>query len=353
MTTELNPARCEKLEYPINRMIRGSSEDQLYRGCPTFIRSNVPMWVTKVMGTNAYINGNQTTVNGGTMSGFVNPQSQFRENTSWETAWLETMFQRDHDQIRIPRDTVCFNRSTTDITLSNGQAVSWYDVPAGMRVIPLYITMQYDVASKCLAAGTSVPPIGQWVFNIFGTNTHSRAINATAINSDGIVPTTSPLVTYYNTLFFRGTAVAYLGALVPTLGTNATYAPPVSAINAGDYIMGVRILENTVGIYWVTSNQTIDAPQYFPVAQIDAADITYSMPITRGHQGICTPFYTLRGRDAVLANTGDVDGVQIDGNAINLGRGSISFPDTYSDSYNSTTTIGRDGSVITHAQELS
>lgn len=347
----LDPSRCEKIEYPIHSMRRDNTTEQLFRGCPTFIRSNIPMWVTKVMGTDTYINGNQTTIDGGTLNGFVNPQSQFRTNTTPETAWLTAMAQRNHDQIRVPRNRVMFNRGTGDPTFTNGQAVSWYDVPAGMRVIPLYISKQYDIAAKCLAVNTDVPPITQWVFNIFNPSSGSQAINVTAINDSGTVSAVNPLVTYFNTLFFRGSNVGYLEALIPELGNLAVYAPHPTDIMSSDYLMGVRIIEDTVGIYWVTSNQIVTAPQYFPVSDIDNVNITYAMAITRNNQGICTPFYTVRGQ-------GPLDysqlGTEIDGASINdaAGYNNAIAPNTYSDKYNPTLTMTRGGTVITHAQEL-
>jgi hypothetical protein len=203
-----------------------------------------------------------------------------------------------------------------------------------------------------MAVNTDVPPLTQWVFNIFDPSNTSQAINSFAINDSGSTATVSPLVTFYNTLFFRDPQVGYLGALVPDLGMQATFAPDVSDITNNDYLMGVRIIEDTVGIYWVTGDQTSIAPQYFPVQEIDRAVITYDMPITRGHQGICTPQYTLRGGDPL-----DYSQVaaEIDGAAINdqAGYNSAITPNTYNDKYNTAVIIDRSGTVITHAQELS
>jgi hypothetical protein len=349
-TYRVDPSRCEKIQYPIARMRRDNTDDPIKRGCPTFIRSNVPMWVTKILGTDELINGNQTTVNGGSLSGFINPQAQFRANTTQETSWLTAMFQRGHDQTQIRRDKVAFNRSRGDLTVANGKAVTWYDIPAGMKVVPLYITKQYDIAAKCLSVGTDVPPTGQWVFSIFNPSNSGLAINVAAINDSGSSFTINPLVTFFNTLFFRGTNVGYLGALIPDLGMQATYAPTPADVGLADYLMGVRILEDTVGIYWVTENASIESPQYFPVEEMDRAVISYDMPLTRGHQAIGTPHYTLRGAD--LNYTGDSS---IDGTAINeeSGYNNSITPNTYSDKYNSSVTITRGGTVITHAQELS
>ena len=349
-TYRVDPSRCEKIQYPIARMRRDNTDDPIYRGCPTFIRSNVPMFVTKLLGTDPYLKGTQTAINGGSLGGFVNPQAQFRTNTTLESAWLTALFQRGHDQIHILRNKVAFKRGAYDATQTNGKTVSWYTIPAGMRVIPLYITKQYDVASKCLAVGTDVPPMAQWTFNIFDGSNISQAINSTAINDTGSTYTVSPLVTYYDTLFTRGVSVGYLGALIPELGNIAQYAPAKTDIQINDYLMGVRIMEDTVGIYWVTSNQTVDAPQYFPVAEMDTAVITYSMPITRGHSGIGTPFYTTRGGELNYSGDSSIDGFAIDDSS---GYNNDITPNTYTDKYNtSTVTITRGGTVITHAQEL-
>ena len=352
VTYRIDPDRCENIQWPIARFHRDNTTDPAYRSCPVFIRSNVPMWVTKVLGTDPYVNnpGANMTVDGGTLSGFINPQVQFRANTTQETAWLTTMFQRNHDQVHIRRDMVGFNRGSQDLTLANGQAISWFGTPVGMRVIPLYVTKQYDIAAKCLACNTDVPPIGQWVFSIFNPSTGSQAINVAAVNDSGTSTLVSPLSTFYNTLMFRGASVGYLGALMPDQAMTATFAPAQNAIQSSDYLLGVRIVEDTVGIYWVTSNQTATAPQYFPVAEMDSAHITYAMPLTRNHQGICTPFYTLRG-------LGDLDYTNItsdiNARAIDSSAGTQGIPSVYSDKYNTNVTIGRGGTVITHAQELS
>lgn len=346
----VDPSRCEKIQWPIARFHRDNTVDPIYRGCPTFFRANVPMWVTKLMGTNDLINGSGITANGGSVVGFINPQAQFRTNTDQETAWLTALMQRNHNQIRVRRNKIGFNRKTGDLALTNGKAVSWYDVPAGMRVIPLYITKQYDIANKCLQANTDVPPMGQWVFSIFDPTNTSQAINVNAVNDSGSSNTVNLLADNYDLLFFRDSAVGYLGALFSELCMNSTYAPDISDVLVNDYLLGVRILEDTVGIYWVTSNQTVDAPQYFPVEEMDKAVITYDMPLTRGHCAIGTPFYTLRGGGDLGYNNVVSD---INASAINDGSGDVTVPSSYTDKYNSNVTIDRSGTIITHAQELS
>jgi hypothetical protein len=348
-TYRVDPSRCEKIQWPIARFHRDNTTDPIMRGCPTFLRSNVPMWVTKVLGTDPLINGTPLTANSGSVVGYINPQAQFRANTAIETGWLTAMMQRNHDQIHVRRNMVGFNRSTGDVSLSNGKAVSWYAQPAGMKVIPLYITKQYDVANKCINTGSDVPPLAQWVFKLFDPSSGSQAINTFAVNDSGTSNTISPLATYFNQLFFRDPAVGYLGALISELGMQSTYAPTAADITVADYLLGVRILEDTVGIYWVTANQDVVAPQYFPVAEMDSAIITYGMPLTRGHSGIGTSIYTLRGRGDLGYNNVVSD---INAAAIENSTGDVIVPNTYTDKYNSNVTITRGGTVITHAQEL-
>lgn len=353
-TYRVDPSRCEHLSYPIDKMHRSNTDAQLMRGCPTFIRSNVPYWVTKLSGTDPYLNGNPISLNGSVVDGFVNQQAAFRANTSDETAWMRTLFQRNHDQFRSKRSKVGRTRGSANITpgVYDGVPVTWYDIPAGMRAIPLYITKQYDVVNKCVAVGADIPPMAQWVFTLFDPTSNSQAINELAINEGPSITSSNALVTYYNTLFFRGANVGYLGALVPQLGYIATYAPDVSQVLAGDYIMGVRILEDTVGIYWITSNQTAALPSYFPVEEIDTATFTYAMPITRGHQAIGVPYYNLRG--AGVLNYTNVNG-EINGSAIDeaLNSPTLDRSGYYADKYNTTvTTMDRSGVKLVHAQEL-
>jgi hypothetical protein len=355
MIYELGIGRCENIEYPIDKMHRDNTDAPLMRGCPTFIRSNVPMWVTKIAGTDPYLNGTGESMNGIPVNGFIDSYNQFRTPTEAEAEWLKTLFQRNHDQYRSSRSKVGFtrNRNLTYLNETGGQPVSWYDVPAGMRVIPLYITMQYDVAAKCLAVGADVPSLAQWTFTIFDPADNSEAINELAINDASNAAVTQALIDNFNTLFFRGTSVGYLGAIIPPLGMSSTYAPLITDVTTSDYLLGVRIIENSVGIYWVTSNQTVNAPPYFPVAAMDQATITYNMPITRNHSGTGTPFYNLRGRGTINYNsTGR--GTGIDGHAINddSDDDTTTLDTTYSDAYNTNVTIDRSGVYLVHAQEL-
>lgn len=347
----IDPSRCENINYPIDKMYRANTDAQLMRGCPIFIRSNVPYWVTKITGTDSYLNGKPVSMNGSIVDGFVNPQGAFRTNTDVETAWMRTIFQRNHSQFRSKRSKVGRARSVANLTAVDGVPVNWYSIPAGMRVVPIYVTKQYDIQQKCQTMGVDVPPLSQWTFTFFDPSENSSAINQLAINEGVNTSTSNSLVTYFNTLFFRGSNVAYLGALIPQLGY-VTYAPTVADINSGDYIMGIRILEDTVGIYWVTSNQMVAAPSYFPVEEIDTATFTYNMPLTRGHQAIGVPFYNLRGIGTLNYNNVNP---AINGAAINDGSGYASPTldgTAYSDNYNSNVVINRSGVLLVHAQEL-
>lgn len=351
VTYRVDPSRCENLNYPIDKMHRDNTDAQLMRGCPTFIRSNVPMWVTKITGTDPYLNGTGEFLNTDPVSGFVDSYNQFRTPTSQEAAWLKTIFQRNHDQYRSSRSKVGFtrNRDITALSAVEGQPVSWYNVPAGMRVIPLYITTQYDVAAKCLAVGADVPSLAQWTFTIFNPADNSEAINELAVDDAVGTGTTQALVNNFSTLFSRGSSVGYLGALIPQQGLISVYSPLVTDITSNDYLLGVRIIENSVGIYWVTANQTVGAPSYFPVEEMDTAMITYNMPITRNHSATGTPFYNLRGRGTINYNS--TSGA-VDSFAVNDDTGTPTVDTTYSDKYNTNVTIDRSGVYLVHAQEL-
>ncbi|MNK27647.1 hypothetical protein D3C87_460090 [compost metagenome] len=348
-TYRLDPSRCDHLNWPIDKMYRANTDAPLMRGCPTFIRCNVPQWVSKLGGTDEYINGNPVQMEGLLVDGFVNQQHGFRANTDQEKAWMKTLFQRGHAQYRSKRSKVARNRGSQSTSAIDGTAVDWYDVPVGMRVVPIYTTKQYDIAAKCQAVGTDVPPMTQWVFTIFDPASNSEAINQLAINESSSASNSTALIDNFNTLFFRGANVAYLGALIPQLGYQ-TYAPDVADVKVNDYLMGIRILEDTVGIYWVTSSQIPEAPQYFPVDEMDVGVLTYEMPITRNHSAIGVPYYNLRGVGTLNYNNGSG---AYNGQAINEGTEAQYDLPAYRDKYNTAgVTMNRSGVKIVHAQEL-
>jgi hypothetical protein len=361
LKSQIVSSRCENLGLPIDRFYRGNNVDAPTRGCAQFIRFNVPYWVTKICGTDPYVNGDpgSMTLNGNDVTGFTDYVTQYRTNTGEELAWIRAILQRNSETWRGSVTQVGFRRTQIDPTILDGTPInvssSSWKVPVGVRVVPLYITTITDINNKSAAIGTPPPSPQQWSFPLFGAYSNTRAINTLAIDG-GIHPANSKiLIDNFNTLFFRDVSVGYLSAAIPDETGWKTYAPLVGDIKPGDYLLGIRIINQAstdiVGVYWVTSNDTVGAPIYFPVSDPDPLTVIYKMPLTRmgGLNG--TPLYLLRGRGTLNYNN---VGTAINEAAINTHR-SVASPalnQVYIDKYNPLNMpINRSGIAVNHAIE--
>lgn len=337
--------RCENLTRPIYEMNRNNTVNPLNRGCPTFIRFNVPNSIQKLCGTDVYQNGLSDSFNGGNVIGYVNPINQYRNNTPTERSWIRAIMDRGSEVVTGNRDQVGFYRG---INATSDLSFDWAGVPVettarlagvagGLRIIPLYITTQQDIIAKFTSLGLQPPSLSQWTFNFLYPYNLSLAINALAINYNLPVDIQSlNLANNFNLGFFRGTNIEYLGAFMPDSALNETWAPPdATSVNTGDFILGVRIYGNTVGMYWVTSNFNIQPPYYYPVKSTDDLILSFNNVISRGVGPLGSPYYLLRGRGFSGTETGNL---AINENVID---GTISNPtivivNTYADTLNTT-----------------
>jgi hypothetical protein len=320
-------ARCEHLMQPIEKFYRGNTINPLTRDCPNFLRWNVPYYVTEIGGTNPYINSFQPVMDFGQVMGLRNPRGQFTTPTATEEAWIQNIWRRDSEIWAINRSVAGYNRGAMPQNSLSGTPVNCLGLTQGMYAIPLYITSQADIQNKCTAVGVDVPPLTQWTFQI-PVLTDSQAINTFAIDDSASIDTYTVLTENYQTLFFRGPSVFYLGAHIPDLALTDTYAPDVSEIQTGDYLLGVRIEDVYVGIYWVTTNVSNDMPYCDPIAQNDSLVINWTAPMNRGFAGTGVPYYLTRGQNYA-------DGAPVG---------------SYTDQNNTAVTINRSGtSNIVHA----
>lgn len=359
--SRVDPTQCENLGLPIEKFYRGNTADAITRGCAQFIRYNVPYYVQSLCGTDPYFNGTGYTIQDGPINGFRDSIHQYRNNTTIEQSWMATQMSRGSEAWMGSRSQVGFHRGTYDIGdldengFVNGTPVvvssdAW-NVPAGMRVIPLYITTQADINSKCATIGLTPPTTAQWYFELFGQDSNSQAINALAFNT-GVDPVgQQQLISNYSTLFFRGSTVGYLSVAIPEDTGWQTYAPTTSQIQTSDYLLGIRILSDVIGIYWVTSNTDTSVPIYFPVQVRDPAVLTYDMPLTRNGAVNGTPYYNLRGYGYL-----DWSAESEEGNASAINdAGTTTGPvlrQAYADQYNpSNVTVDRSGVAIIHATQ--
>ncbi len=361
MLTRIDQSRCDQLSAPIGKFYRGNAVDALKRGCPTFSRFNVPMSVTRLCGTDTYTNGNPDTFLGGSLNGYVNPVLQYRENTETERSWIRAINSRNTEIVTGLRSRVGFYRGIhsdddedfdhsgvpVSTTAQMSRAVS------GVRIIPLYLTTQKDIQDKCNALGLRVPNLTEWTFKFLDPDTISAEINGGGIN-EGIPDTDSLLLSNnFNLAFYRGTDVQYLGNFIPADGFTSWAPSGVSDLEVNDYILGIRVYDKVVGMYWVTSNFNIETPYYNPIADTDSAVIELENRPTRGLGPMGSSRYLLRGRGALSYNT---TGLELNASAINEGGedATETVTNDFSDSENMTpVTLDRSGAVaITHIMEL-
>jgi hypothetical protein len=353
--------RCENITVPIEKFFRNNGAEPLIRGCPTFTRFNVPMFVTRLCGTDAYLNGLPDTSFNGISNGYVNPINQYRFNTEVERSWIRTILSRGSETVTGLRSRIGFYRSlhrTSDTIIKNtGEPVDTTarmgKVADGMKVIPLYTTTQADVEYKFSSLGLRAPRLAEWTFEFLNVTKLTEEINSLSIN-EGLINTQNlKLKDNFNLAFFRGTSIEYLSNVIPIPGYS-TWAPPNSSyVNEGDYILGVRIDSNVVGMYWITSNFNFEAPYYAPLAESDTAILKLTNRPLRGLGPMGAPYYLLRGRGTTQF-TGS--GLDINGLPINAGSSTAgtTITNTYTDTLNLTPkNFTRDGTIsFNHQMEL-
>jgi hypothetical protein len=350
--------RCDNLSNPIDKFFRSNTNGQLKRGCPQFIRYNINHATSKLLGIDPYTNGTPSNTREGIVTGYVNSVSRFRDNTTTETAWLNTLHNRGAEIARSSRSKITFNRSIhTDLVTNPFAAgtivrktMTMAGIPETMRIVPLYITTQADIKTKCENIGIFVPGMQEWTFDLLNPAKVSAAINSMAIN-EGIPDTAYFNVkTHYNTLFNRGENTHYLSVAIPKVGYT-TWKPPIEDISRQDYITGIRIFDNIVGIYWVTNSQADYSAMGIPVYETeDSLRMTWTSKPQRGFGHLGSSFYISRGRGVLnYVNNGEaVNDDVIDGNDIIYST----ITNTYSDTENTPRVMNRSGVQLTHLMEI-
>ena len=300
----INQARCDNLTVAIEQMYRSNTVAPMMRGCPVFLRYNVPMYVSRLCGGDAYINGSSINIDGGTANGFINHSAQFRgatNTTPKDAAWLNTINERGSEILLGTRGMIGFSRGVTPTVavrhpLFTNISSDITGLTPGMKVIPLYITTQADLDDKCQTIGVYTPDLSQWVFQLLNTATSDDEINAIAINEGLPNVVDSLLIDNFDTIITRGSEVQYLSNVIPEATGWQTYTPNLSDIGIDDYILGIRIYGNVLGIYWVTSvGPANPVTPYFALPENDDLEITMTTPPYRGLGPTSSSWYLTRG----------------------------------------------------------
>jgi hypothetical protein len=318
------------------------------RDCPVFTRSTVSHFMVGQLGDDPQINGGTRLFDTGIITGYVNGVSQMRPNTVEEKAWYRAVQTRDSESYRNQRSMISFTRGNTlpDYT---GLGETHYRQTDSItrKVIYLYSTTQRDLQDKFSTVGAVLPGLDTWTFSMFRTtSTGAGEINFHGIN-EGAITTSyfAALQSTYNTFFFRGTTYNYLGVFMPKIGYDS-YAPQLGDLRDGDYLLFIRVYENTVGVYWVTSNNEINIPTFRVGEAIDAMALeSDTATLHRGLIGYSS-YYLIRGGGGVFSYT---QGAGINESEINEGitPSPSGLTIQYSDQKNPVPlTIDRSGNVL-------
>lgn len=354
LTRRLDGTWDESFTPCISRLDRSNSNQApILRGHRSFIRYNVDYKVLSLCGDDPYKNNVDTFYGAEQINGYVNPISQFRDNTIAESGWMRSILNRGHACYVGYRNKIGFHRDTPTGLGNTGipttTEYSYWGVPPSYRVVPLYTTSMSSLLEKISSVGQPTPNSNSWWFEIFSSRTLGTAINDIAVNY--LPPKYDPNAVIYNydKFFIRGVDSLYLGREFGEQSLT-TWSPGVDSVKPGDYILCIKITEDVVATYWVTTNYTINAPAYFPVHEQDPMKLTFTSKPSRGMGLNGAPLYVMRGAGELDYNT---DSSEINRLAINDGvANSDGQVIHYSDLYNPIPVVmNRSGVLITHAVE--
>lgn len=311
--------RTEHVTYGIEHFVRDNTLNPLSRGDSVFIRYNAPDWVSKMCGTDDYINGNPFNFLGGSATGYVNNMHQYRENTPREKAWLRTIRSRGTESPTTARSMIGFYRNTPEITgdlLSGSPAYNLHNklkLSPSSRIVPLYITNQKDLVNKCSLAGVDAPDMSQWAFEVYNPLSTVEAINHLEVNED--IPDVNKdfLIDKFDIFKRRGVDVNYLSSFISDIGFNLSYVE-TGSIQPSDILIGVRIHDDVLGIYLVKAeNPRLSKGMYNIVLDNDPLEISMTAPISRGLGPTSCSYYLVRARGDLDYNntTNEIDAQEV------------------------------------------
>ena len=342
----------ENVTYPIESFRRdaviyqdGPNIYLMYRDKPVFMRNSTPPMIQRLMGDAAQDVVNFS-VNSSTVTGFINSQSRFRGNTEYETNWINTLLDRYQDTGSISRGKAMFIPRGTSYG-NNIKKPYGIVIPSSKRVLPMYVLTEAALQKKCTAMTIPMPSKSTWIFTLFSDQLDD-SINSTAVNSTQVSTDSYALmISNYSTLFFRSVADTPTTPLLPDLGKKVWVPSMLTDISPGDYVVGIRILEDLIGLYFVTSNMALKAPYYDPVLTNDQVSIAVTGPMMRGLCPTQSPLYLTRGRGGLSYNNvyTEINAASIN-DATDGGAGTSNIDNAYSDAYNiASTQVTRNGGL--------
>jgi hypothetical protein len=114
----------------------------------------------------------------------------------------------------------------------------------------------------------------------------------------------------------------------------------------GDFLAFTRIVDNSVGVFWITRNFTAQSIGYHAHDGADLFTLDFTQPFTRAGAPHGSPAYLLRGSNLVIGyNTSNaINEKEIDGDI----QPSTKIYRRFKDSYNSQQDFDRAGNNTVH-----
>lgn len=170
------------------------------------------------------------------------------------------------------------------------------------RMIYLYTTTIQDVEEKFATVNKPVPDT--YSFSLFQTETLTGQIDSEPIDEHAINVGTSidsfPLLqSNFQYFFTHGQYGRFLDSFFPW-ESQKSWMPQITDLVDGDYLVFTRIGGNGIGVFWCTTNCSVQSPAYFPHQVNDPLTLTATGPVTRGMAPLGSPYYLLRDADANL-----------------------------------------------------
>lgn len=277
----------EKISNPINRFRRNSSRP-LLRGSTYFTRFSAPGFVDDLVGRSPNMNGTTVTTEVGEVSGFINQLSYMAPNKDLERNWVSLMMSRDNMYFRPKRSMVL---RTTEFEASEDILIGFdpfYNLYPGKRVLKLFLTTDRNLLQQYSTLGlTELPDENNFTLSgVLDVDLHMK-----------------PLIH------------RYLSAHFPK-DSYEVFTPAPEEVKAGDFLLFNKVQDGVIGVYWVTSNQTIYPPPYIPNFTEDSLSTKITGVRTRGQGILGQPSYMMRVRP-ISASREERNSTNINGMAIN------------------------------------
>ncbi len=366
---------CASLTDGIHNHIRDSSYP-LGRDCPHTMRMSANMSLDLQSGYAPELNGYARPFNNETVTGFIAPQRAIRPLDAHEAAWNTTLRNRDHGQYRARRGWLDRGRGQNIAVDGTGVHPLMLNEFLGYRMVYLHTTILKDVENKFNLFGLTPPP--DYLFTLFRPITTSDAINEYEINSFSQIDYNQLLIDNFNYLFSRSNTfepdaevntwrssntwrseIPWGSEMGPILGaffprdSYKSFKPEVSDLTVDDFLAFTRIVDGRIGVFWITKNQTVETPPYWPREVPDSLSITVTAKLNRNLAVMGSPLYQLRSGNVNITYIGEDLINQVTINEESQTSTSMDILNSYSDAQNTTSfPVDRSGRILTFTRNL-